>query len=92
MRDLTIEGKFFFKSLAISKVEHLALIKNLSIFTVEQLNIIRKNFICQGKKPKIKHSTLHNSYENGGLKNVDIFYRIISLQCSWIRTIIMTEK
>ena len=54
MRDLTIEGKIvIFKSLAIPKVEHLALIKSVPIFTVEQLNIIKRNFIWQGKKTKI---------------------------------------
>ena len=50
MRDLTIEGKILiFKSLAVSKVVHLALIKTLAIFTVEQLSVIKKNFIWQGK-------------------------------------------
>ena len=24
-------------------------------------------------------------YQNGGLKNVDVFFKIISLQCSWLR-------
>ena len=77
MRDLTIEGKIvIFKSLAISKIVHLALIKTVPIFAVQQLNIIKKNFIWQGKKLKIKQSTLCNSYENGGLKDVNIFYKI----------------
>ena len=50
MRDLTIEGKILiFKSLAVSKVVRLALIKTLAIFTVEQLSVIKKNFIWQGK-------------------------------------------
>ena len=58
----------------------------MPIFTAEQLNIIKKNFAWQEKnKTKIKHSTLCNSYENGSLKDVDIFYKIKSLQCSWIR-------
>ena len=35
--------------------------------------------------PKIKHSTLCNKYENGGLKNVDILSKVISLQCSWVK-------
>ena len=71
MRDLTIEGKILiFKSFAISKVVHLALIKTVPIFTVEQLNIIKSNFIWEGKKTKIKHCTLCNNYENGGLKDV----------------------
>ena len=51
MRGLTTEGKIvMFKSLAISKIVHLTLIKALPIFTIEQLNIIKKNFILQGKK------------------------------------------
>ena len=51
MRGLTTEGKIvMFKSLAISKIVHLTLIKALPIFTIEQLNIIKKNFIFQGKK------------------------------------------
>jgi len=36
-------------------------------------------------KPKIKHSTLCNNYQDGGLKNVSIESKIISLQCSWIK-------
>ena len=51
MRGLTTEGKIvMFKSLAISKIVHLTLIKALPIFTIEQLNFIKKNFILQGKK------------------------------------------
>ena len=37
------------------------------------------------KNPKIKHSTLSNSYENGGLKDADVFTKVIYLQCSWIK-------
>ena len=87
MRDLTIQGKIvIFKSLAISKIVHLALIKSVPIFTIEQLNVIKKNFIWKEKsRTKAKHSALCNSYENGGLKDVDILYKIISIQCSWIR-------
>ena len=34
---------------------------------------------------KIKHNTLYKNYENRGLKNVDIMYKVVSLQCSWIK-------
>ena len=78
MRDFTSEGKIvIYKSLAISEIAHLALIKTVPMFTVE-LYLARK-------KTKIKESTLCNSYENSGLKDVDRFYKIISLQCSWLR-------
>ena len=45
----------------------------------------RKNFIWQGKKAKIKHSTLCNGYKKGGIKNVDFRNKIASMQCSWVK-------
>ena len=35
--------------------------------------------------PKIKYETLCCNYENGGLKSVDILFKVSSLQCSWIK-------
>ena len=86
-RDLTIKGKIvIFKSLAISKSVHLVLIKTVPIFYCRTVEHYKKNSIWQRKKAKMKYSTLCNSYENGGLKEVvDIFCKIMSLQCSWIR-------
>ena len=37
------------------------------------------------KNPKIKHSSLSNSYEDGGLKDVDVLTKVISLLLSWIK-------
>ena len=86
MRQLSIEGKItIFKTLAISKIVHLALVTNVPVTTINQLNKIQKEFIWKGGNPKIKHSTLCNTHENGGLKNVDISSKIVSLQCSWIK-------
>ena len=34
---------------------------------------------------KIKQDTLCKDYENSGLKNVDIMFKIISLQYSWVK-------
>ena len=34
------------------------------------------------EKAKIKHSTLCNDYEKGGIQNVDL-NKITSMQCSW---------
>ena len=42
-------------------------------------------FIWTGKNPKMKNSTLCNDYEYSRLKNVDIFSKVVSLQCSWIK-------
>ena len=41
-------------------------------------------FIQKGKNPKTKNSTLCNDYKNDALKNVDIFSKVVSLQCTWI--------
>ena len=85
-RNLTVQGKItIFKTLAISKAIHLALVTNVPYFIVDQLNKIQKDFIWNRKHPKIRHSTLCNTYENGGLKSVDIPNKLTSLQCSWIK-------
>ena len=86
MRQLTLEGRItVFKSLAASKVMHLLLITKLHNNTIDLLHKIQKNFIWQEKKAKIKHSTLCNGYEMGGLKNADLRNKITSMQCSWVK-------
>ena len=52
---------------------------------INHLKNTQKNVIWNGKNPKIKHSTLSNSYEDGGLKDVDVFTKVIGLQCSRIK-------
>ena len=85
-RSLNLEGKItVFKSLALSKIIHLALVKTIPNTTVEKLSKIQKNFIWNNSKPKIKNCTLSGNYLDGGLKNVNIKAKIIILQCSWIK-------
>ena len=82
MRDLSIAGKItVFKTLAISKIVHLALVKTIPNLIIQELNKIQKEFIWKTRHPKIKHGTLCNNYENGGLKNVGIMYKVVNLQC-----------
>ena len=86
MRRLTLEGRnAVFKSSAISTVIHLLLITKLRNNTIDLTYKIQKNFLWQGKKAKIKPSTLCNVYENGGLKNVDFRNKILSIACSWVK-------
>ena len=83
---MTLEGKnTIFKTLAKSKIIHLSLVTNVPTQIINELNKIQKEFIWNESNPKIKHSTLCNRYENGGLKNVDILSKVIRLQCSWIK-------
>ena len=46
---------------------------------------IQKKVIWQGKRVKIKHSTLCNGYEKVGLKHVDLRNKITSIECSRIK-------
>ena len=48
----------------------------------DQLNKIQKDLIWNRKHPKIGHSTLCNTHENGDLKSVHISNKLINLQCS----------
>ena len=81
MRDLSIAGKItVFKTLAISKIVHLALVKTIPNSIIQELNKIQKEFIWKTCNPKIKHDTLCKNYENGGL-----VYKVVSLQCSSIK-------
>ena len=72
---MTLKGKVtVFKALAISKIVHLVLITNIPTSTIKELNKIQKEFIWKNKNPKIKHTTLCNNYDNGGLK-ISIFHQ-----------------
>ena len=76
-----------FKSLAILKIVYLPLFAQISVPNniVEELIKIQKNFIWNFTAPNITHSTTGMDCQNGGLKNFDVFFEIISLQCSWLR-------
>ena len=86
MRNLSLLWKItIFKTLALSKIIHLALVTNVPTATIDLLSKIQKEFLCGKNKSNVKHDTLFNDYENGGLKSVDIFSKIIIPRCSWIR-------
>ena len=51
-RNLSLEGKItVFKSLALSKITHLALVKTIPPSIIDQLKKTQKNFIWNGVKP-----------------------------------------
>ena len=45
----------------------------------------KKVFLWENLTSNIKHDTLCNYYKHGGLKNVFICNKIISLECLWIK-------
>ena len=73
-----------FKTLAISKIVYISYMASVPECILTQLESIHKIFIWNGKKAKIKHSTLINDYLFGGLWDVDVRSKIKSLQLSWI--------
>ena len=92
LRNLTIEGRIVvFKSLAISKVIHLALVTEITTSAINVLTKIQMEFLWKGNYSKIKNSTLCSDYEYSGLKNIDIFSKVLSLQCSWIKRLFVNN-
>ena len=86
MQRLVLERKItVFKSLAISKIVYLYFLTNVPNNIVEELIKIFKNFLWNFTALTIKHSTTCMNYQYGGLKNVNVFFEIVTLQCSWFR-------
>ena len=73
------------KSLAISKTVLLALVKVIPNSVILELDKIKKNFIWKNSNPKIEQDNHCKDYGNSGLKNVNITFKRISLQCSCIK-------
>ena len=69
MWQLTIEGKIvIFKTLAILKVVHLALLKDLLSSTIAQLDRIQHQFMWRNRNFELKHIALCDEYKKGGQK------------------------
>ena len=82
MRNLTLKGKVIvFKTLALPKLVHFCLISVAPKQTIDEIEIIQKNFLCN-RFPKTKHDTLCNYFAIVGLRNVAINSKMASLQCS----------
>ena len=76
-----------FKTLSISKIVYLAFISIVQKVIIEKLQKIqtKKKKLWQNSRPKIKHKTLYNTVDTGGLRNVNANLKVISLQCSWVK-------
>ena len=51
----------------------------------DTLKSLHREFIWNGKKAEIKHSSLIGEYRDGGLQDVDIDRRILALKILWVR-------
>ena len=84
-RNLTLEGRTVFKSLAISKIVFQALIAPVPTQVFKVLETIQTSFLWNNCNRKIKRKTPCKRHENGGLKNVDIRNKVNSLQSSCVK-------
>ena len=85
-RGLTLAGRILiFKSLALLKVLYTCTMTNFTKDFIKQLEDLQKIFIWNGRRPKIKHSTLIGNYVDGGYKDVDTETKLSSLRTIWIR-------
>ena len=86
MQNLSIADKItVFKTFAISKIAHLALVKLIPNSIILKLVKIEKQFLWKNGNSKIKQDNFCKDYENVSFKNVDITFKIISLLCSWVK-------
>ena len=85
-RDLTLAGRILiFKSMALSNTVYKSTMVSPRKQFIDLLSSIKQNFIWNGHRPKIKHSTLVGEYAEGGYKDVDIQSQLESLKIMWIR-------
>ena len=59
--------------------------KNIPPQFLDNLQVSHIEFIWDGKRPKVKYSTLIENYEEGGFKDVDLPSKFKSLKIIWIR-------
>ena len=83
-RCLSLAGKVtVFKTLSISKSVYIAFLRTIPKKILDELAKIQNDFLWDGKRPKVAQKTLIASYEDGGLKSVDIVSKIKALRLSW---------
>ena len=85
-RNLSLSGKIMvFKSLVFSKIIFISYLNKVPSSIITRIEEIQKDFIWDGKLPKIKHAALIANYEDGGLKDLDIRTKFESLHLSWVK-------
>ena len=83
---LSLAGKIqAFKSLVASKPVYAASMVSISDSFVQEIKSLHKEFIWSNRKPKIKHTAFIGDYAEGGLKDIDIESKLLSIKISWVR-------
>ena len=93
-RYLTLFGKIqILRSLAIPKLLYVCRFFPVHMDFIHLVENLTKDFVWNGKKPKIKHNTLIGDYSSGGLKFPDFQSTLKANQIRWaIRLIISSQN
>ena len=78
-------GLFRIKSLVASKSVYVATMMSVPQKFCDTLKSLHKEFIWNGKKAKIKHSSLIGEYSDGGLKDLENDAKIVLLKILRVR-------
>ena len=54
-------------------------------YITDEVAKIQKSFIWHDSPRKIKHETLGMEFTAGDLKSIDIRFKFVSVQCSWLK-------
>ena len=85
-RNLSLECKsIIFKTLVLSKFVFLAQVLLIPNEITSITQRIQRKFLWNSNNVKIKHETICNDFQNGGLKNVDTSSKMSSLHCFWVK-------
>jgi hypothetical protein len=92
-RNLTPFGRItVIKTLAMSKLTYLFLnIPDPSDKFLDELQGMFFNFLWSGKKDKIKRQSTYQSYEEGGLKMINVKAYLSSLKITWLKRILSND-
>ena len=84
-RWLSLASKIqIFRSVVASKPVYAAPMVSISDSFVQEMKSLHKEFIWSNRKTKIEHTTLIGDYAEGGLKDIDIESKLISIKISWV--------
>ena len=85
-KNLTLESKIIIiKTLALSKFVFLAEVLPIANEITTIILQMQMEFLWNSSSVRIKHETISNDFENGGLKNVDIPCESSYLQYSLVK-------
>ena len=88
-RNLSLCGKITIVNSLIGSlfVYKMTVLPTMPETIINKLNKIIENFLWNGRKPKIKLTTLQANYEQGGLKLVNLALKDKSLKAKWVQLI-----